>query len=649
MIKNDNMQARMTVLQMENVRLTNEIARLNGYIAFVEEENHNIEKETREECRQELEMALMERDRAMAMVESANKEISREKQRADNYYALLEEARKALESKNAENAELRRRIAELEQFKDAAAFAEKNCVDAKEVINVMKRRIFQRNSDATRFLNGEIDPHSPMLEEESFMDIIKHVMDVTSDNGRKIKGKNCRKDNRGKPRTSKKGKGKSEGKEGGTSGVFQSRRVYTATILEEMGIDSSNLPNNSKLIRRKDKETGEDIWYIHLFFYSKPSVTCKKYKIGRFNIPGKDPDNSNYPMMLLENNGLMPSFARFYLDSKFNLNLSENRIIQMLKSMKTKIPQSTLNRWMHQIISVLRERLEPLMLEAIRQSKYTNNDGTRLLVRSRDSKDQPFEDQIEYIQAALSMEKKLVVMLYDNGTRDHSLQENKIFKDSSIIGFIADRAPQYETIVNDLVAQNLIRQACWFHFRHYLVDAYLVDVRMEDPLILCNSLFFIERSFGNEEDQSPEARQRYRWKWSKPIVDRLVDKLKKMRAAGDEYGKMVHRAIDYLLDDEEAFKRFLYDGHLDMHNIAIERCFRHIAIGRRNWLHSGSHQAAKNIAFMFGLLESCKLNDIDFGIYIEDVLTRIMYGEHVDDSFLPCGYVPRYKEGQDAA
>ena len=36
------------------------------------------------------------------------------------------------------------------------------------------------------------------------------------------------------------------------------------------------------------------------------------------------------------------------------------------------------------------------------------------------------------------------------------------------------------------------------------------------------------------------------------------------------------------------------------------------SIGRRNWLHTGSHQAAKNIAFMFGLLESCKLNDIDF-------------------------------------
>ena len=60
---------------------------------------------------------------------------------------------------------------------------------------------------------------------------------------------------------------------------------------------------------------------------------------------------------------------------------------------------------------------------------------------------------------------------------------------------------------------------------------------------------------------------------------------------------------------------------------AIERCFRHIAIGRRNWLHTGSHESAQNIAFMFGLYESCKLNNLDFGHYIEDILTRIVNGE----------------------
>lgn len=74
---------------------------------------------------------------------------------------------------------------------------------------------------------------------------------------------------------------------------------------------------------------------------------------------------------------------------------------------------------------------------------------------------------------------------------------------------------------------------------------------------------------------------------------------------------------------------------------ASERCFRHIAMGRRNWLHTGSHEAAQNIAFMFGLFESCKLNNLDFGHYIEDILTRIVEGEEIDESFIPCNYVSR--------
>ena len=71
-------------------------------------------------------------------------------------------------------------------------------------------------------------------------------------------------------------------------------------------------------------------------------------------------------------------------------------------------------------------------------------------------------------------------------------------------------------------------------------------------------------------------------------------------------------------------------------------CFRHIAVGRRNWLHSGSHPAARNIAFMFGLLESCKLNGLDFGEYVEDILTRKLYGEKLDETALPCSYIPKY-------
>lgn len=94
-------------------------------------------------------------------------------------------------------------------------------------------------------------------------------------------------------------------------------------------------------------------------------------------------------------------------------------------------------------------------------------------------------------------------------------------------------------------------------------------------------------------------------------------------------------------------KTILSDSRIDMHNIAIERCFRHIAMGKRNWLQTGSHFSAQNLAFMFGLLESCKLNKVNFGEYIEDILTRILCGEEVDASFLPCDYVCHFEDGTD--
>jgi hypothetical protein len=632
---------------MEVVRLTNEKASRDEYVRFLEEENKSIERETREEFLMRIGLMEQERDSAIAKAGMESRRADMESERADMAEKRADAAEAIISEKDQEIFGLNGRLLSLEPVLEIADAAKAACMNSKDIINVINRRMFQRNSDATRFLNDEIDPNTPYLEESPISDVIRHVMqvtdglaeDTTSDSSPQKKDKACHVPSKKRSEVSKENAAR----------ILRSRRQYSASVLERIGIDTSDLPAGAKLIRRKDKACGEDVWYVKLFFHTNAKVTCREYKIGRFNVPGNDPVCSKHPGTILENNPVMPSFARFYLDSKFNLNLSENRIIEMLKGMKTDIPQSSLNLWMHRIMEALRVRLEPLMLEAIRQSKYTNNDGTRLLVRSRETKDMPFKYNIEYIQAALSLEKKLVVMLYDEGTRDHTLQEEKIFKGSSIKGFICDRAPQYTAIVNDLPEMNLVRQACWFHGRHYLVDAYLVDHRMEDILILINTLFYIERVFKQEDDQSPEARRRFRIKWSLPIVTRIMKKLEAIRAAGKEYGEMVHRAVDYILNDKEAFLKFLQDGNLDMHNIAIERCFRHIAMGRRNWLHSGSHFAAQNIAFMFGLLESCKLNNINFGEYIEDILTRILFGEQADESFLPCNYESRHTEGEDAA
>ena len=69
-------------------------------------------------------------------------------------------------------------------------------------------------------------------------------------------------------------------------------------------------------------------------------------------------------------------------------------------------------------------------------------------------------------------------------------------------------------------------------------------------------------------------------------------------------------------------------------------------MGRRNWLHSGSNEGACNIAFMYSLFESCKLNGLNFGDYIEDILNRISEGDTDCESMIACNYKPRKKSSE---
>ena len=55
---------------------------------------------------------------------------------------------------------------------------------------------------------------------------------------------------------------------------------------------------------------------------------------------------------------------------------------------------------------------------------------------------------------------------------------------------------------------------------------------------------------------------------------------------------------------------------------------------------------------MYSLYESCKLNDLNFFDYINDVLTRLMKGETDYKTLIPCNYKPLPKddgEGQKEA
>ena len=56
----------------------------------------------------------------------------------------------------------------------------------------------------------------------------------------------------------------------------------------------------------------------------------------------------------------------------------------------------------------------------------------------------------------------------------------------------------------------------------------------------------------------------------------------------------------------------------------------------------------KLIGVTYDVVEKLQIEQSELCEYIEDILTRILCGEEVDASFLPCDYVRHFEDGTDA-
>ncbi|MDE6741005.1 MAG: IS66 family transposase [Muribaculaceae bacterium] len=410
--------------------------------------------------------------------------------------------------------------------------------------------------------------------------------------------------------------------------------IYTKQVAEALGIDTTGMNPKAKLLLRGD---GQDIWKFRVLFARWIKIYSKEYTIGRFYDPEKkDLVNSAYPAGIHDKCHLSPSFIAFYLRLKISYNVSEQNILRALEAAGCDIPQATLNKYIQDAGTAIREFLQDAMAEEIKESRFTHNDETRLMVKCPDKKTGVVGYRNEYIHGILSPSARILLLLYDDGSRKHDVQE-EIMRDSRIECFTCDRAKMYPKIVKDIVNaldKQIIRAGCWVHWRRDVYELAKYDSRFKPILKALKILFRLEKKW-REDGIGEQERLDRRRDLSRPIVDCIFSALKNMKADARDYGDEAMAVINYLLNDEDAFRAFLKHGLIEIDNNAIERCFRHIAMGRGTWLFTGSHKGAENLAFMYSLEESCRMNGLDFGTYIEYVMERMVAGEKDARSLLP--------------
>jgi transposase len=207
-----------------------------------------------------------------------------------------------------------------------------------------------------------------------------------------------------------------------------------------------------------------------------------------------------------------------------------------------------------------------------------------------------------------------------------------------------------------------LEAACWAHARRkfFVLADIAASARRKaqgkapaviSPMALeavrrIDALFEIERAInGQGADQRQAARQTL----SAPLVADLQAWLIEQRAKLSR-GNDLAKAIDYMLKRWTAFTRVLDDGRICLTNNAAERALRGIALGRKSWLFAGSDRGGERAAFMYSLIVTAKLNDLDPQAWLADVLARIAdHPAHQIDQLMPWNWRPITASSEIAA
>ncbi|MEL7196653.1 MAG: transposase, partial [Bacteroidota bacterium] len=85
----------------------------------------------------------------------------------------------------------------------------------------------------------------------------------------------------------------------------------------------------------------------------------------------------------------------------------------------------------------------------------------------------------------------------------------------------------------------------------------------------------------------------------------------------------IGKALHYAKKQLPLLAAYLEDGRLQIDNNLIENAIRPLALGRKNYLFAGSHQAAQRAAMVYSFMASCKVKGINPWLWLRDVLQRI--------------------------
>jgi transposase len=321
---------------------------------------------------------------------------------------------------------------------------------------------------------------------------------------------------------------------------------------------------------------------------------------------------ADLPSLPLPRSNAGAGLLTYIIISKYVDHLPFYRLVKILKRQGVDLAENTINGWYSAACALL-EPLYQEMKKQVLKSGYIQGDETPIRVLTNET---PGSSHKGYYWVYHSPPKRLVIFDYQKG-RDKSGPKNMLqgFKGK----LQTDGYAAYNQFEPD---KDIILSACWAHARRKFeqsIDNYpdIANYVMGE----IQKLYTLERE-AVEKFFKDEDILKMRQDKALPIIDSLENYLIEKRNHVVPKSA-IGLAINYTLNLWPRLKVYLADAQMVMDNNLIENTIRPVALGRKNYLFAGSHEAAQRAAMIYSFLGTCKLNNVEPFAWLKETLEKI--------------------------
>ncbi len=274
------------------------------------------------------------------------------------------------------------------------------------------------------------------------------------------------------------------------------------------------------------------------------------------------------------------------------------------------IAKSTLGGWISQSASHLTPLYNALKQELL-STGYLQADETGIEVQDGDKKGSLHKG---FYWVYHSPEQRLLVMEYRK-TRARAGPVEFLHGYEGLLqtdGYVA-----YDIFDAD---PSVTLYACMAHARRKFFDCKTYEPdKAAHVLKEIRKLYLIERWL-RKTGASADVRQQLRQERAGPVLEELKPWLEVNNGLPKSPWA---KATQYTLGRWQRLTRYLDEGRVELDNNLVENAIRPLAIGRKNYLFAGSHDASQRGAVVYSLLGTCKFHDVNPMEWLMEVFQRI--------------------------